>query len=69
MLQKLCWETSAPKQGKKTIIDVEGKYILHEPTCENGKRLVSFAQIYDLIIVSTKFQHKNSTRNVGYTGN
>jgi len=39
------------KIGKEDILYTES-------TCENGKRLVSFAQIYDLIIMSTKFQHK-----------
>jgi len=47
------------KKGKEDrIIDVASKYAVHEYTSENGNRLVSFAQKYDLMIVSTKFLHK-----------
>jgi hypothetical protein len=34
-----------------------GKYTLLESTRKHGNRLVSFVQMYDLITVSTKFQH------------
>ena len=40
------------------IIDVAGKYSLIESTSENENRLVSFVQMYDLIILSSKFKHK-----------
>jgi len=46
------------KKGKEDrIIEVASKYAVHEYTNENGNRLVSFAQMYALIIVSTKFLH------------
>jgi hypothetical protein len=44
------------------MIDVASKYAIHECTSENGNRLVSFAQKYILIIVSTKFLHKKTLK-------
>jgi hypothetical protein len=47
------------KVGKEDrIIDTAGKYTLHASTNTNGNRLVSFAQMYQLIILSAMFQHK-----------
>jgi hypothetical protein len=38
--------------------DVPGKYTLHDTTSENRKKLIQFAQMHDLVVASTKFQHK-----------
>jgi hypothetical protein len=51
-------DVSSKKGKEDRIIDPASKYAVHEYTSENGNRLVSFAQIYDLIIVSTKFLYK-----------
>lgn len=40
------------------IIDIRGKHKSHESTSKNGNTVVSFGQIDDLIIVSTKFHCK-----------
>ena len=61
-MQKLFWKASMLKQGKKTVTDVAGNCSLPESTSENGNRPVSFAQMYNIITVGTKFQHKKSTR-------
>jgi hypothetical protein len=46
------------RQGKEDrIIDVAGKHTLYGSKSENRYRVVSFTQIYPLIIVNTKFQH------------
>jgi hypothetical protein len=43
------------KKGKDDkIIGVASKYAVHGSKSENGNRLVSFAEMYNLIIVSTK---------------
>jgi hypothetical protein len=53
-----------------------GKYTVLESTSKSGNRLVSFVQMYDLITVSTKFQHDSihkgmwailGTNDVNYT--
>jgi hypothetical protein len=51
-------DVNSMKGKEDWIIDVASKYAVHECTSENENRLVSFARMYDLIIVSTKFLHK-----------
>jgi hypothetical protein len=56
---KIVLEHFNAKVGKEDgMVEVAGKYTLHSSTSGNGNRLVSFAQMYQLIILSTKFQHK-----------
>jgi hypothetical protein len=63
MMQRIVLGVVIGKKGKEDrIIDVASKYAVYEYTSENGNRLVSFAQMYDLIIVITKFQHKKIHR-------
>ena len=58
-MQKIVLGDVSGKKGKEgRIIEVASKYGVQEYKSENGNRLVSFAQMYDLIIVSTKFVHK-----------
>jgi hypothetical protein len=59
------------KKGKyDKIIGVASKYAVYESKSENGNRLVSFAQMYDLIIASTKFQtQENPQGKICYSRN
>jgi len=57
-------DVNGKKGTEDRIIDVASKYAIHECTSENGNRLVSFAQMYDLIIVSTKFLHKKTLKGI-----
>jgi hypothetical protein len=45
------------KIGKEVRSDIAGKYTVHESTSKIGNTLVSFAHMFNLIIVSTKLQH------------
>jgi len=49
---------NAKTRKEDRIVEVAGKYSLHDSTSENGNRLVSIVQMYDFIIVGSKFQHK-----------
>jgi hypothetical protein len=39
---------------------VAGKYTLHEVTSGNGQKLIQFAQMQDMFVVSTKYDDKDS---------
>jgi hypothetical protein len=38
---------------------VAGKYILHEVTSVNGQKLMQFAQMQDMFVLSTKYDDKD----------
>jgi hypothetical protein len=39
---------------------VAGKYTLHDVTSGNGQKLIQFAQIHGMFIVSTKYKNKDT---------
>jgi len=46
------------KIGKEiTNQEVAGKYTLHDVTSGNGQKLIQFAQIHGIFVVSTKYKH------------
>jgi hypothetical protein len=50
------------KEKDNKIIGLAGKYAVHESKSENGNRHISFAEMYDLIILSTKFPTQGNLR-------
>jgi hypothetical protein len=38
--------------------EVAGKYTLHDVTSGDGQKLIQFAQIHDIYVVCTKYEHK-----------
>ena len=42
-----------------------GKYILHNVTSGNGQKLLQFAQMHDMFVVSTKYKQKKIHKEHG----
>jgi hypothetical protein len=38
--------------------EVARKYTLHDVTSGDGQKLIQFAEIHDIYVVSTKYEHK-----------